>query len=363
MYNIPELESKFKCFYPDSVSAMTQEKRLTDITALQNMIQTAKDEDDLTYGATEERLLLHTTQAGEKVYIQYPGKETTKVGDKRRPYDFRPRIMTAAGTMIIDMVFADMWGVVEKINEQQHQILKLLACLFFHMGRMTLHQRIRQEYPSETVDSADEVIDTSTRELDWYTLVFEDEVLESLNFLIQPISIRGGVNISFEAFLYFFEYILQNEDSKYYDKKCDLSSGRIPTSDSMLLLSSHLFGKTSLSVVLQRFVSGYGIAKCNINEIDPATDGLVNIVNRKKDLASYFDEHEIQYRKDSIITVNGQTISVAVKTPSPKIAVLSKDSEEKRNRLSEKGWRVYCLEGLIPETAYRDFLSNYEVDE
>ena len=363
MYNISELEAHFKCYYPDSVKATTQEKRLTDITVLQRMIQTAKIENDLTFGAIEERILLHTTQAGEKVYIQYPGKETTKTGDKRRPYDFRPRIMTADGTMIIDMVFADMWGVVEKINEQQHQILKLMACLFFRMGRMTLHQRIRQEYPCETIDHADEVIDTSTRELDWYSLVFEDGILESLNFLIQPISIRDGVTISFEAFLYFFEYILQNEDSKYYDIKHDLSSGRIPTSDSMLLLSSYLFGKTSLSVVLQRFVSGRGIAKCNINEIDSATDGLVAIVNRKKDIVSYFDEHEIQYRKDSMITVNGQKISVAVKTPRPKIAVLSKDSEEKRNRLSEKGWRVYCLEELVPETAYRDLLSNYEEDE
>lgn len=363
MYSISKLEAKFKCFYPDSISDKTQEKRSTDITALQSMIQTAKIENDLAYGATEERLLLHTTRDGEKVYIQYPGKESTKNGDKRRPYDFRPRIMTADGTMIIDMAFADMWGVVEKINEQQHKILKLMACLFFHMGRMTLHQRIEQEYTCEIVDSADEVIDTSTRELDWYSLVFEDGVLESLNLFIEPITIRGGVAISFEAFLYFFEYILQNEDSKYYDKKHDLSSGRIPTSDSMLLLSSYLFGKTSLSVVLQRFVSGYGIAKCNINEINPATDGLVDIVNRKKDVLSYFNNHGIQYRKDSSITVNGCTISVAIKTQTPRIAILSKNKEEKKNRLQEGGWRAFCFEDLVPETEYEGFLSNYETVE
>ena len=363
MYNITELESKFKCLYPDSISTKTQEKRLTDITALQSMIQTAKSENDLSYGTTEERLLLHTTQAGEKVYIQYPGKETTNIGDKRRPYDFRPRIMTADGTMIVDMVFADMWGVVEKINEQQRQILKLMACLFFHMGRMTLHQWIEQEYTCETVDSTDEVIDTSTRELGWYSLVFEDEVLESLNFLIEPITIRGGVAISFEAFLYFFEYILQNEDSKYYDKKHNLSSGRVPTSDSMLLLSSHLFGKTPLSVVLQRFVSGYGIAKCNIDEINPATDGLVDIVNRKKDVLSYFDNHGIPYRKDSTVTVNGCTIYVAIKTQTPRIAILSKNKEEKRNKLEERGWKVFCFEELVPEAAYEGFLSNYETIE
>ena len=360
MYTISQLEDRLRCTYPDTISSKTQEKRLADIHSLQALIRTAKQENDLQYGIKEERLHLFTTRAGEKIFIQYPGKESTNTGEKYRPYDFRPRIMTADGTMVIDMVFADMWGVVEEINRLQHQILKLMACIFFRMGRMTLHCYTEQDYPCEIVNEDDTVVAVSSRHLAWYSLTLEDEFIESLNLFVEPIPIRGGVSISIEAFLYFFELILQNEDSKYYDKKHNLSSGRIPTSESMLLLSSYLFGNTPLSVVLQRFVSGFGVAKCKTDEIEPATGGLVKIVNRKQNIISYFTEHEIVYRTSSSITVNGKAISVTIKTTIPKIAILSKDSEDKRASLSEKGWTVYSLEDLVSEQAFLEFLSHYE---
>lgn len=362
MYRISEMENALKCTYPDKVTSETQQMRQADIDALQALVRTAKQEQNLSFGEKEERLLLFTSQAGEKIYIQYPGKETTNTGDRYRQYDFRPRIMSADGSMIIDMAFADMWEVVEELNRRYHDILKLLACIFFRMGRMTLHEKVEKTYICEVVDMDDSVVESSTRNLDWYVFSM-DEYMESLNHSVETITIRENQSISIEAFLYFFELILQNEDSKYYDKKHNLSSGRIPTSNSMLLLASYHFGHTSLPVLLQKFVSGNGVANCTTSEINSATAGLVSIVNRKQDIISYFNDHVIQYRKDSSITVNGYTISVAIKTQVPKIAILSKKNEEKSNKLTEKGWRVYCFDGLIPENSYEDFLSNYETVE
>ncbi|MEE0875406.1 MAG: hypothetical protein UIH27_18405 [Ruminococcus sp.] len=362
MYRVSQMEDLLKCTYPDKVSQETKNKRIADINALQHLVSSAKQELDLSYGVKEERILLFTSHAGEKIYIQYPGKETTNSGNKYRQYDFRPRIITADGTMIIDMDFADMWEVIEEINRQQHQILKLLACIFFRMGRMTLHQRVERDYICDTVNADDIVIGSSTRRLDWYAFSL-DEYMESLNHLIETIPIRENQSISFEAFLYFFELILQNEDSKYYDKKGDLSSGRIPTSNSMLLLASYHFGQTTLPVLLQKFVSGNGVANCTTSEINYSTDGLVKIVNRKQDIISFFNENNIVFSQNSSVTVNGESISVTIKTNSPKIVVLSMKSETKRNKLSEKGWMVYYTEDLVPELEFADFLSNYEVDE
>ena len=100
MYRISELEEALKCTYPNSVSPETQNRRMRNINALQSLISAAIVERGLEYGLLEERLHLFTTKAGEKVYIQYPGKESAAEGANQRRFDFRPRIMTADGTMV-----------------------------------------------------------------------------------------------------------------------------------------------------------------------------------------------------------------------------------------------------------------------
>ena len=176
--------------------------------------------------------------------------------------------------------------------------------------------------------------------------------MESLNFHSPRLHIDGNVEISLEAFVCFFELLLQNEDSKYYDKKKNLSSGRIPTSDSMLLLSSALYGKIRLSVLLQRFVSGFGVARCMTNEIETATDGLVVIVNRKKELLTFFEEQHIGFRVGASITVEGTSYRIAIKVPKNKIAILSQDNTESRLAISSKGWTVFTLDDLLDEGVF-----------
>ena len=149
MYRIEELEELISCTYPNQVSNETQARRRTDIIALQDMIQAAIDENTLEFAVQEERLEIFQTLAGEKIFIQYPGKESTETGTNRRPYDFRPRIMTSNGEMVRDLVFADMWGLVEDLNKQQHQMLKLMACIFFRMVRMLFHDYVEKDYQCE----------------------------------------------------------------------------------------------------------------------------------------------------------------------------------------------------------------------
>ena len=151
--------------------------------------------------------------------------------------------------------------------------------------------------------------------------------------------------------------ILQYEDIKYHYKKKDLSSGRITTSDSMLLLVSYFNGHTTLSTLLQRFVSGFGVGKCQTNEIEPATEGLIKIVNRKKELCNLLDSMGISYRENSIISVSGTKYNISLKLPSPKIAILSVSTPSTEAELTKKGWRVFNFEDSVSETYFSNLKS------
>lgn len=358
MYYIKQLESLIRCTYPTKVSPRTQKRRLDNINAVQKLVGEAVEENNLSHVNREERLHIFTTQRGEKIFIQYPGKESTLSGEKYRKCDFRPRIMTSTGEMLRDLVFADMWGLIEDLNTQQHRLLKIMAAIFFRLGRMTLHREVDKDYTCETLDSDENVIASSVRHLHWYEFHVDDEIMESLNFHAENL-IVDGKEISLEAFLCFFELILQNEDSKYYDKKGNLSSGRIPTSDSMLLLSSALFGRIKLSVLLQRFVSGFGVAHCGIDEVESATDGLIKIVDRKQELKSYLESRHITVRENSIITVRGKGYSVLLKTTTPRIAILSNATDDARNDLVSAGWTVYDVDELTDIDAYNAVIGRY----
>lgn len=361
MLNLPQLELRMQIQYPTQISNSTQKKRKQNIDAIWQTIDTAKSENSLTYQNIEEQLILFNTTAGEQVAIQYPGKESIETGDKERPYDFRPKIITSEGVILRDLVFADMWSLVEGIHSSHSDMLKTLAALFFQLGRMTSHDMITEDYNYNVIDSSDTVVQSGFRTLTWNKLYIDTDILESLNTFIPYIPIDKDCSISFEAFLYFFDMILQNEDSKYFYKKNNLSSGRIQTSDSMLLLVSYFTGHTSLSTLLQRYVSGFGVGKCQIQEIEPATGNLVHLVNRKNDLIEKLENANIAYRKNAIISVDGVKITVSLKTATPKIAVLSEMNNTNKGLLESKGWLVFDFDSALDESYYNNLLMQYHL--
>lgn len=361
MLNLPQLENAIKICYSTSVSNKTQTKRKFNIDSLWSIIDEAKSENDLEYNVKEERIELFHTAAGETISIQYPGKESTESGAKNRPYDFRPKIQTPDGTILRDFVFKDMWSLVENLNASHPDMLKVLAALFFQLGRMTSHHTVTENYTCNIIDTFNNVISSTNRTLTWNKLALSDDILESLNFFIPTVQIDESTSISIEAFLYFFDMVLQNEDSKYYYKKRNLTSGRIQTSDSMLLLVSHFRGHTSLSTLLQRYVSGFGVGKCLSSEIEPATDGLIQLVNRKEQLANSLDEAHIDYMINRPITINGERIQTSLKTNSPKIAILNESNEDKKTKLESKTWTVFDFESAIESEYYQLIIDAYNL--
>lgn len=359
MLNLPQLESAMKTNYPSSISSTTQKKRKENIDAIWSLIDSQKDKHNLQYGEHEARLEIFHTVARETISIQFPGKESIEIGEKYRPYDFRPKIQTSDGTVLRDFVFKDMWSLVEQINTTHPNMLKTLATLFFQLGRMTNHTLTTEKYRYVLLDANGKEISSSTESITWNKLTIRKDILESLNFFIPLVHIDEETAISFEAFLYFFDMILQNEDSKYYYKKENLTSGRIQTSDSMLLLVSYFSKHTSLSTLLQRYVSGFGVGKCLSCEIEPATDNLVKLVNRKEELQEYLTDIDINYTINRPITVEGERIQTALKTNSPQIAILNESVSSKKEKLESRNWQVFDFESATDPEYYQLILNAY----
>ena len=359
MLNRLQLEDALSLSYPQEISLLTQNKRKNNINSLMKLIGDSINESGLVYGDREERLILYTTLAGEQVTIQYPGQESViSDGKKYNPYDFRPRIILPGGDIIRDLTFADMWSIVERVNSDYKGLTKSLSALFFRMGRMIDYEYVTENYSYDVIDiDSDSKIVSGKRSLSWYKFSLDLEIIESLNHEIMTIPIDNDREISFEAFLYFFSLILENEDIKYHCRKKDLSSGRLPTSDSMLLLAAYFSGAISLSTLLQKYVSGFGVGKCVASEIGPATSGLIRIIDCKQEIIDLLTEHNIQYKRNSNITVNGRSIGVLIKVPLYRVAILNKPDDDKRDFLSNGQWEVFDVEtALFEDTNYNRML-------
>ena len=362
MLEIERLEEELKIQYPSSLSEETQKKRLHNIKTLQDFIKKSIDDHGLSFGEKEMRLYFYTTKKDEKVGIQFPGKESEQTvkriaNNKVREFDFRPKIELPSGSTVRDLTFADQWSIVEELNSGHMNIMKALTTIFFHIGRMTYHKLkdLKVEYiiVDENGNSISE--ESGSVQMQLYVPEFSDEIIETVNYNCSGIKIDGE-GISFEAFIMNFNYLIENEDSKYYDIKRNLTSGRITTSDSMLLLASYFSGGIKLSKLLQAYVSGFGAAKCQVSDIPTATGGLVEIVDRDADLQNILTDKGVDFKKSSHITVNKKTISVYIKVPAKKVALLRSGTEEQIEQLESRGWHVFLLSEIANNDRYSELL-------
>jgi len=187
-------------------------KRLHNIQWLFNV-----PKDDLLFPSKVKRILIHTTQAGEKMFIQYPGKESIREGDKKRPHDFFPRVQTTKGYMS-DLSFWDIWRLLfEQLEPRKgtmEEEMRVLACMFYRMAFMVDH------HPVDFSGIVKQIVYTSDG--DETEISSNDEDLGSLFVYQPPESIidyfDGKIDcggISFEAFLHYNNLLAWNEDCKY----------------------------------------------------------------------------------------------------------------------------------------------------
>jgi hypothetical protein len=224
--------------------------------------------DKLEYNKRERRLLLYTTLLGEKIYIQYPGKESDTDRKQVMPLDFRPELQKANGEFIPDISFGDIWDILDRIGAEAKKYLPFVASLFLHMSYMHNYQYEKTQFEYEDLDvKKGIVIEKGKVAHDWYKLNISDDVWFTLNDRIGSIELDENNVFSFEAFIKLVDLLFQNEDCKYYYKNVvidgkrnyNFSNGRTQSSDTTLLIISHLEEKTKLSSLLNSFQKSRGV--------------------------------------------------------------------------------------------------------
>lgn len=352
MKDVDSIKEELKTQYPDKKTKQTEVLRMYNIKSLFDFISKRIIDENLSFGKNEMRLDLYKTQAGETISIQFPGKESALADEtgKRRKYDFRPKVITKDGKELPDLNFYEMWSIVEKIDKNHHDVLSVVATLFFNQGRMLVHEKIKEQYKTYKVCGGN-ITEGDCYELELYKIMIPSDTLKSLNYNAKKIYI-DDIAITYEAFLYFFELILQNEDCKYYDIKGDLSSGRISTSDSMMLLCSYLNNGISIATLLQRYVSGRGIGKCYVDNISTATEGLVEIVNIDKKIEDLFSEYNVDYRKNCTKSFSGKQVRMRYKLDDDKICIVNTLNDNLHSVLLDHNWDSFLFEDLALKINY-----------
>ena len=246
--------------------ARVTELREANIQWIQNLKRTG-----LSFQKKERQILIHTTDTGERIFLQYPGKESIRKDEKQRPWDFRPRLYGPQdNNHHYDMSFGDMLKTICDAadaldKKRQKDMLRIFATLLYRMAFMLDHTKV-EPFNTTTRD----VIYKKNNELE-----FSDERKEEFSALLkyQPKKqILGHITkeypqwgkMSFEGFLFYYELLVWNEDCKYYyrnhyikkNKEWINEKGRVNTLLTSIRILGYLLEDISLPDLIGRFSMG-----------------------------------------------------------------------------------------------------------
>ncbi len=247
---------------------LTKEQKLENIASFN-----ALSRDGLESGSLERRVLLYETLAGEKVYMQYPGSESVRVGERQFALDARPILQKTDGTFLDDMDFKKIWDIIDRLGHGHMDDIDVLATVFLRIAYMLEYQHYEQEYLCETINTrTNTVVETQQIMFTWNALALDADVIETLNDRF-----RIAEGISLEGFLYYNDLLSQNEDCKYHFLKgnCwDIKTGRINNCLSHLTVISHLRGRIGISKLIDSF-QRTGVAPLPQYRLDEACGDLI----------------------------------------------------------------------------------------
>jgi len=232
----------------------------------------------LSHSRLERKLLLWTTPDKEKIYIQYPGKESARWGNKQRPWDFRPKLVFDDGRQYHDISFGEVWEDIKELREKDPDMLPYFTTILYRLSVLTDHKLIRERCEYVDIDPSNgEIKDRGTLDLEHYKYSPDREVMDRLN---ERIGKMGGV--SFEAYLVLTDYIAQNEDCKYYyrDTVCYNGTwdGMVGRSNNLLthiMIAALLDGKVTPTERTDNLNGRQDVAPIGKDKLHDVSDGLI----------------------------------------------------------------------------------------
>lgn len=240
--------------------------------------------DGLSHGSFERRMLIYSTLSNEKIYIEYPGKES--VATKAMPYDTCPGLANESSMITLDTSFGDIWDVIDYLGKNHKAYLPILASILIYMSNMLKYRN---------VDKLRECFDITIRGEDkkytavepiqesFYELNLTKREWKTLNDMFDGISIRGH-SLSFEAFIKYFDVLLMNEDSKYAYKAIlngqtleswKYQNGRTKTIGTCLNLIGYFSNQISISDLLNKFQNGRGTMSFPVKKYSEISNNII----------------------------------------------------------------------------------------
>ncbi len=274
----------------------TMKPRLSNIQWIRNLPRKG-----LSYQKKERQLLIHTTDIGEKIFIQYPGKESRKFiknGKTRkrtaiRPWDFRPILYTSRNDdRHEDMSFGMMWATIFETADRirgknKKEILRTFGTLLYRMAFMLDHVKVET---FKTVErdvkyrKSGKINYSNGREKKLPMLFKYKPNKEVLNYIAEECP-RWG-EMSLEGFLFYNELLVWNEDCKYYyrnyhvrkDAKWIGSTGRVNTLLSHIRIFGYMLGDVPLSDIFDGFARQRGMSPASNDEVIQICRGFIKAV-------------------------------------------------------------------------------------
>ena len=270
------IRSDIAATYSQELERISTERRLMKIQSF-----AALNRRGLGFVSRERRVLLHSTSFGERIFVQYPGKESERRGPDERPWDFRPKLVMRNGIVAADLPFIAVWTDLQDVASRDRDSLPVIATLLFRMAKMTDHRFNDRVYPSEHLRNRD----LSTLEkgpdvrIPYYRYVPPARTVKLLQNRLGHI---GGVSV--EAYLYLNEYIAQNEDCKYYyrgehagGKRWGDGMGRSNTLMTYVSAIGALEGLLDHSVIVNGLHSKTGVSPLKPEMLPEVTGGIVTL--------------------------------------------------------------------------------------
>lgn len=259
--------------YSTAMKKESDEKKLFNISAFSSLERTG-----LSFEVIERRLLIKEFSSGEKLYIQYPGKETLQRGSRApRPWDFRPKLQKSDGTWLKDLSFKDVWDDLYSLKDVNCD-MSYVATLFFRIAYMLDSKLVTRTLSYEDIDSNGNVVNKGNIDLTWYEYAPEKTLLDEIHIPLDALR-----DCTLLPYLAFNDYLAQNEDCKYYyravhekNEPWKTDTGRRNTLLTHVSVIAFIEGLLRFTEITDMFQRGMGVAPLPTRLWEEATNNRVS---------------------------------------------------------------------------------------
>lgn len=250
--------------------SLTRQRRQENIDWVRQL-----DLKGLSYNKTERQVSVMTTGQGERIAIQYPGKESIQGRKKwKNDWDFRPKLVKRDN---VDLTFEQIWDPLfddlrQLSGENRRQVGSVLATLYYRIAYMVDYSKsLEDRYPTKTIQVGPSLVEgASSNSIDVGPFWAYRPPSPAVDFVASVVPKWAGM--SFEAFLHYNSLLAWNEDMKCLAKfdgewSAGDPRGRINTLLTYIRVIGFIVDEVKPSALLGGFARLRGMSMAEPDEV------------------------------------------------------------------------------------------------